>query len=107
MAVDPTPSPMPPPPAASVRELSKRFGPVGALDRLTLSIPRGLVFGLLGPNGAGKTTLVRILLGLARRSGGDAEVLGLPVGTESTRSRIGYMPQDLAIYLELSVGENL
>jgi ABC-2 type transport system ATP-binding protein len=107
VAAPPVPLAVPASSAASVRELSKRFGEVRALDRLTLSVPRGLTFGLLGPNGAGKTTLIRILLGLTRSSGGSAEVLGVPVGTDSVRSQIGYMPQDLAIYLELSVGENL
>ncbi|MCI4354035.1 MAG: ABC transporter ATP-binding protein [Thermoplasmata archaeon] len=94
-------------PAVEVHDLSKRFGTVTALDRLTLEIPRCTVFGLLGPNGAGKTTLIRILLGLTRGSSGTAQVLGGPAGSPEARGRLGYMPQDLATYLELTVAENL
>ena len=87
--------------------LSKTYGAVTALDRLSLQIPRGTVFGLLGPNGAGKTTFIRILLGLTTGSQGSAEVLGTPAGARSLRVSVGYMPQDLAVYLELTVAENL
>jgi ABC-2 type transport system ATP-binding protein len=96
-----------PAPAVSTRRLEKKFGEVTALDHVTLDIPPGLVLGLLGPNGAGKTTLIRILLGLTRPTSGEASVLGQPVGLRSARARVGYMPQDLAVYTDLTVEENL
>jgi ABC-2 type transport system ATP-binding protein len=85
----------------------KRFGDVTALDRITLEVPTGQVLGLLGPNGAGKTTLIRILLGLVRPTEGEATLFGRPAGARGNRSRVGYMPQDLAVYLDLSVEENV
>ena len=65
------------------RELTKRFGATVALDRLTLSVTRGEVFGFLGPNGAGKTTTVRLLLGLLRPSGGSVRVFGLDASSDA------------------------
>jgi ABC-type multidrug transport system ATPase subunit len=93
--------------AIECSELTKRFGPVVALDGLTLSIPRGIAFGLLGPNGAGKTTLIRILLGLTSASHGSARLLDQEVPSRAARARVGYMPQELAIYPDLTVRENL
>ena len=97
----------PPPSAISVRGLVKKFGDVTALDQVTLDVPTGQVLGLLGPNGAGKTTLIRILLGLTRPTSGEASLLGQPAGARSVRPRVGYMPQDLAVYLDLTVQENV
>jgi ABC-2 type transport system ATP-binding protein len=80
-------------PAISTKDLSKRYGNIEALSGLTMTIPRGAVFGFLGPNGAGKTTAVKLLLGLARPTSGSAEVLGEPVGQRSARRRVGYLPE--------------
>ncbi len=80
-------------PAIRTQGLAKRYGSVQALAGLTMTIPRGAVFGFLGPNGAGKTTAVKLLLGLARPSGGSAEVLGHPVGSRASRRRVGYLPE--------------
>src|SRR5512132_190714 len=66
--------------AISIRELTKRYGERLAVDRLSFEVPRGSVTGFLGPNGAGKTTTMRVLLGLATASSGDAHVLGGPYG---------------------------
>ncbi len=74
-----------------VRNLAKTYGPVRALDGLTLSIPRGGVYGVLGPNGAGKSTLFRILLGLIRPTEGEAVVMGGHVGDVSATRRMGSM----------------
>jgi ABC-2 type transport system ATP-binding protein len=63
-------------PAIDVRNLTKRYGAVTAVDDVTFSVPTGRVTGFLGPNGAGKTTTMRIVLGLARADGGDALVFG-------------------------------
>ena len=83
-----------------------RYGKLHALDRLSLTIPRGVSFGLLGPNGAGKTTLIRVLVGLLKPQGGKALVLGERPSPRAS-SQIGYMPQLAALYNELSVAENL
>ena len=94
-------------PAVTTTGLAKRFGAIEALRDLTLEVPRGATFGLLGPNGAGKTTLLRVLLGLTKPTSGSALVLGHPIPPKAVRTRIGYLPQDLAIYQDLSVEENL
>ncbi len=94
-------------PAISVRSLGKKFGEVTALADVTLDVPSGVVLGLLGPNGAGKTTLIRILLGLTRPTTGAASIFGQPVDRRSARAHVGYMPQDLAVYTDLTVEENL
>ena len=73
--------------------LTKTYGSVTAVAGLSMSVPRGEVFGFLGPNGAGKTTAVKLLLGLARPTSGTATVLGAPAGAASARRRIGYLPE--------------
>jgi ABC-2 type transport system ATP-binding protein len=79
--------------AIETRALAKRYGRTVALDGLTMRVERGEVFGFLGPNGAGKTTAVKLLLGLARPSGGSGTVLGLPLGRREARARVGYLPE--------------
>jgi ABC-2 type transport system ATP-binding protein len=64
--------------AIDIRDLTKRYGAAAAVDRLSFSVPRGSVTGFLGPNGAGKTTTMRVLLGLAAPTSGEAHVLGRP-----------------------------
>jgi ABC-2 type transport system ATP-binding protein len=80
-------------PAIHTLGLSKRFGGTLAVNSLSMTVERGEVFGFLGPNGAGKTTVVKLLLGLARPSGGEALVLGAPLGDRETRRQIGYLPE--------------
>src|SRR5437588_12166162 len=80
-------------PAIHTAELGKRFGSTVALDSLTMTVPRGEVFGFLGPNGAGKTTAVKLLVGLSQPTSGDAWVLGEVAGDRETRRRIGYLPE--------------
>jgi ABC-2 type transport system ATP-binding protein len=79
--------------AIETRALCKRFGDQVAVADLSLSIPRGEIFGFLGPNGAGKTTSVKMLLGLTSVSGGDGALLGSPIGDRQTRARIGFLPE--------------
>ncbi|MFT7643183.1 MAG: ABC-2 type transport system ATP-binding protein, partial [Pirellulaceae bacterium] len=66
-----------------------------ALRGVTLRVEAGEVFGLLGPNGAGKTTFIKILLGIIRKTGGTASLLGLPAGSPQSRRRVGYLPEHL------------
>ena len=80
-------------PAIVTRDLAKRYGTIQALAGLTMTIPRGAVFGFLGPNGAGKTTAVKLLLGLAQPTGGTGEILRQPIGERSSRRRVGYLPE--------------
>jgi ABC-2 type transport system ATP-binding protein len=80
-------------PAIRTQDLAKRYGEIQALAGLSMTIPRGAVFGFLGPNGAGKTTAVKLLLGLARPTSGSAEVLGHPIGERASRRRVGYLPE--------------
>jgi len=78
-----------------------------ALDRLTLEIDSGEVFGFLGPNGAGKTTTLKLLMQLIFPTSGRAEILGRPVGDISTRRRIGYLPENPSFYDYLTAEELL
>src|SRR6266576_3426493 len=80
-------------PAVKTVELTKRFGRTVALAGLSMTVPRGEVFGFLGPNGAGKTTAVKLLLGLLTPSSGEGWLLGRPVGDMHTRRPIGYLPE--------------
>ena len=91
------------------RGLTKRFGPVVAVDGVHLSVSAGEIFGLVGPDGAGKTTTMRLLTGVMRADGGTALVLGTDVtrDPESVRARIGYVPQSSSLYADLTVLENL
>ena len=85
------------------------FGPVRALDALSLQIPKGIVFGFLGPNGAGKTTAIRVLLGLIDPSAGHAEVLGLDTRRDGSaiRTRCGALLEHPGLYERLSAYDNL
>ena len=78
-------------PVIETRVLTKTYGAVRALDGLSLSIPRGGVYGVLGPNGAGKSTLFRILLGLIRPTHGEATVMGGRIGDVAASRRMGSM----------------
>ena len=78
-----------------------------SLKECTLEVMPGETFGLLGPNGAGKTTLLKILLGIIRKSGGNATLLGKPIGDRPTREKIGYLPENAYFYDYLTAWEFL
>jgi ABC-2 type transport system ATP-binding protein len=80
-------------PAIELDQIVKTYGATRALAGLSLSVGRGELVGLLGPNGAGKTTTIKLLLGLARPTGGSGRVLGAPLGDRAARARIGYLPE--------------
>ncbi|ASW56770.1 ATP-binding cassette domain-containing protein [Plantactinospora sp. KBS50] len=88
-------------------DLTKRYGGNQALDRVSLTVRRGEVYGFLGPNGAGKTTALRILLGLIRPTSGRVEVLGGRPGEPATLARIGMLLESGAFYPYLSGRDNL
>jgi ABC-2 type transport system ATP-binding protein len=94
-------------PAVEAVGLRKRFGDLLAVDGIDLALAPGRIYGLLGPNGSGKTTLIRLLIGLARATAGEARVLGIRMPSRDALARIGYMPQSEAVYPELSAGENV
>jgi len=95
--------------AVGLYDVSKHFGPVVAVDHLTLEVRRGEVFGLLGPNGAGKTTTVRMICGLLKPTSGRVVVLGCEMPREALKARrfIGLLPQESDVYESLTGRENL
>ncbi len=95
--------------AIEVEELTKYYGSVLAVDRITFEVERGEIFGFLGPNGAGKTTTVRMLTGLTLPTSGTARVVGYDVVKESRKAKmsIGLVPEISNVYSELSVWDNI
>src|SRR5690349_22290285 len=102
------------PAAIRIDELTKDYAvgfwrkrPYRALDRLSLEVQPGEIFGFLGPNGAGKTTTLKLLMQLIFPSSGHAEILGRPVGDVSARRRLGYLPENPSFYDYLTAEELL
>ena len=86
------------------QEISKSFGPKVALDKVSLSVPEGKIFGLLGPNGAGKTTLIRIINRITIPTSGKVLFKGVPI-TQEDVMRIGYLPEERGLYRKMQVGD--
>jgi len=87
--------------------ITKKFGDFVALNNVEFKMKKGEILGLLGPNGAGKTTLVKILNGIMKPTSGRVSVLGCDPLERKMRHRIGYMPQETALYLDNTVHENI
>jgi len=98
-----------PEPLIVLKNLSKRFGKRKAVNRITMSISVGEIFGFLGANGAGKTTTIRMLCGLTKPTAGSSTIGGLNIWKDRLRirSHFGYVPQKFSLYSDLTVGENL
>jgi len=92
-----------------IRNLTKKYGDFTAVDGLSLSIPRGEIFGFLGPNGAGKTTTIRILAGLSLPTAGEVRVAGIDVARDGVKAKahMGYVPDRPYLYEKLTGRELL
>jgi ABC-2 type transport system ATP-binding protein len=95
--------------AIDVRDLSKCFGTLQAVDHISIQIEQGHITGFLGPNGSGKTTTLRMLCGLLTPDSGSGQVLGLdfPREAEAIKRQTGYMTQRFSLYRDLTIEENL
>ena len=95
--------------AIHTKNLTRRFGDFTAVNKASISVEKGEVFGFLGPNGSGKTTVIKMLTGILPITDGEAWIEGLDVRTEAdaVRERIGYMSQKFSLYDDLTVLENL
>lgn len=95
--------------AISTNQLTIKFGDFIAVDRVTINVAPGEIYGFLGPNGSGKTTLIKSLCGLITPAAGTGEVLGFDCVKQSDeiRRRVGYMSQNFSLYQDLTVSENI
>ena len=95
--------------AIEVKDISKSYDKVKALDHVSLDVQHGEIFGLIGPDGAGKTTLFKILVTLLNADSGSALVDGLDVVADyrKVRARVGYMPGKFSLYPDLTIEENM
>ena len=95
--------------AIETKGLTKFYGKARGIEDLNLTVEEGEIFGFIGPNGAGKSTTIRTLLGLIRKTGGSATVLGMDIENDSERIRreVGYLPSEAAFYSGMTVREIL
>ena len=88
--------------AIVLRRVTKRFGPVAAVDDLSLAVPAGSIYGFIGPNGSGKTTTLRMIMHIILPDRGEIEVLG-SAGTEAARDQVSYLPEERGLYKKMTV----
>jgi len=89
--------------AVRIQGITKQFSDKLAVNNLSLTVPRGSVYGLLGPNGAGKTTTIRMMLDIIVPDSGTIEILGQPHQTTSVTNRVGYLPEERGLYKKMQV----
>ena len=96
-------------PAIEIKDLCKSFGKFKAVDRLTLAVRQGEIYGLLGPNGSGKTTTINMISGLSVPTSGEVRVMGYDVrrNARQVRQILGSVPQETALYEELTAWANM
>jgi len=92
--------------AIQLTDVSKAFGKFRAVDKLSLAVPKGAMFGLLGPNGAGKTTSIRMIMNITAPDSGTIEILGRSMD-RATQNRIGYLPEERGLYRKMKVIDHL
>ncbi|MBN1126398.1 MAG: ATP-binding cassette domain-containing protein [Sedimentisphaerales bacterium] len=92
--------------AVELRDVTKQFGKVVAVDNLSLDVPRGSIYGFIGPNGSGKTTTLRMIMNIFYPDSGQIEVLGGPLHGSCT-DRIGYLPEERGLYKRMGVRDLL
>lgn len=95
--------------AIKIESITKTFGAITAVGKLSFTVERGEVFGLVGPDGAGKTTLIRMLCGLAEPDSGGANILGFDLKKDKNKIKdeIGYLSQKFSLYADLTIDENI
>lgn len=93
----------------SVQKLTKKFGQKVAVDNVSFEVPEGTILGLLGPNGAGKSTVINMITGLLNKTSGTVQLFSEEMSERKRelRRKLGVVPQDLAIYYDLSAEENV
>ena len=89
-----------------IDSITKRYDGTVAVDRLSLTIEPGGIYGLLGPNGAGKTTTIRMIMGIIQPDEGEIRIFGEPF-SEKLKDRIGYLPEERGLYRKMKVLEHL
>jgi ABC-2 type transport system ATP-binding protein len=93
--------------AITTENLRKEFDDLVAVDDLNLRVKKGVLYGMIGPNGSGKTTTIKMLMGIQRPTKGTGSILGECIPVKDNIQKIGYMPQEMAVYYDLSIHENL
>lgn len=95
--------------ALEIKNVSKKFGPIVAVDSLSLQVKKGEMFALVGPDGVGKTTLIRMVCGIVKPDEGELSVMGFDVrkNIDDVKNRIGYLSQKFSLYGDLTIDENI
>src|SRR5437870_1438651 len=93
-------------PAVALRGVTKTFGAHTAVDDLSLTVPRGSVYGFIGPNGSGKTTTLRMIMRILHPDRGEVEVLGQQT-LRAANDRVGYLPEERGLYKSMTVRDVL